>query len=127
MSQSEQALHFSVAAYLRRALPPRVIAWHTPNGEQRDKRTAGKLKGMGVLAGVPDFTFILPDKQASFIELKVGANDLSPAQIQFRDRVRALGCAYVVCRSVEEVETTITRWLKVYGLVPAALLVRRAA
>lgn len=127
MPRPEQALHFSVAAYLRHALPPDVVAWHTPNGEQRDKRTAAKLKGMLVLAGVPDFTILLPNGQASFIELKAGANGLSPAQQDFRERVLALRCGYAVCRSVDEVETTITRWLGAFGLSPRARINGRAA
>lgn len=140
-AQSETSLHLQVAKYLRRAWPAHLPWWHTPNGEKRARKLrtkadgtvvsyspeGGKLKAMGALAGVPDLIFIMPDRQIAFIELKKPTGDLSDEQITFRDRVRALGCAYVVCRSVEEVETTITRWLKVYGLVPAALLVRRAA
>lgn len=127
MARPEQALHFEVAAYLRYSLPPEIVAWHTPNGEQRDKRTAAKLKGMLVLAGVPDFTILLPNGQASFIELKAGANGLSPAQIDFRARVLALRCGYAVCRSVDEVAATITRWLAAFGLEPRARIQGRAA
>ncbi len=124
---SETSLHMTVAGFLRRAWPAHLPWWHTPNGENRDARTGGKLKAMGALAGVPDLIFLLPDKQIAFIELKQGSGDLSEVQIKFRDRVQALGCAYAVCRSPEDVETTITRWLKVYGLVPTACLIRRAA
>lgn len=127
MQRLEQALHFSVAAYLRHALPPDIVVWHTPNGEQRDKRTAGKLKGMLVLPGVPDFTILLPNGQASFIELKAAGGGLSPAQIEFRERVLALRCGYATCRSVDEVETTIARWLGAFGRTPRATLKARAA
>lgn len=139
--QSETSIHLQVAAYLRRAWPAHLLWWHTPNGEKRARKLrtkadgtvvayspeGGKLKAMGALAGVPDLIFIMPDKQPAFIELKRADGDLSDDQIAFRDRVCALGCAYVVCRSVEDVERTITRWLKTYGLAPTALLVRRAA
>lgn len=124
---SETSLHMQVAGYLRRAWPAHLPWMHYPAGEKRDVRTGAKLKAMGALAGVPDLIFIMPDKQIAFIELKRADGDLSQDQIKFRDRVRALGCAYVVCRSVEDVETTITRWLQVYGLVPTARIVRRAA
>lgn len=139
---SETSIHLTVAGYLRRAWPAHLPWWHTPNGSKRDKKTriaadgsvvtyspeGGKLKAMGALAGVPDLIFVMPDKQIAFIELKKPKDgDLSDDQIKFRDLVQALGCAYAVCRSPEEVETTITRWLKVFGLEPAARLIRRAA
>jgi hypothetical protein len=142
-SPSETSIHLTVAGYLRRAWPAHLPWWHTPNGEKRTQKTrtkadgsvvtyspeGGKLKAMGALAGVPDLIFIMPDKQIAFIELKKpkGGKGLSDDQIKFRDRVQAIGCAYVVCRSVEDVEATITRWLRVYDLVPTATILRRAA
>jgi hypothetical protein len=116
----------SVAAYLRRACPETVLFFHVPNGEKRDARTAGKLKGMGVLAGVPDFVFIMPNGQAAFLELKVGTNGLSEPQIEFLNRVLACRCGYAVARSLEEVEQILSRWLGCYGLKLRATLVQRA-
>ena len=116
MKRPELKLHFAVAAYLRHALPPEVVAWHTPNGELRDPRTAAKLKGMLVVPGVPDFTLVLPNGQTAFIELKAGDGQLSPEQIEFRQRVVALRCGYAVCRSLDEVEATLARWLSKFGL-----------
>lgn len=123
----EISLHMSAAAYIRRAWPEHLPWWHTPNGEKRDARTAGKLKGMGVLAGVPDFSFVMPNGQAAFIELKNADEGLSDSQIEFRDRVLAARCGYAVCRTMEQVEDTLTRWLAAYGLEPRARLMRRAA
>lgn len=140
--QSEDDLAKSVADYLRLAWPSALPWWHTPNGGKRvtvtrtDRRTgktyefspeAKKLKQMGVRAGVPDLTFILPNGQAAFIELKVGANDLSDEQADLREELLALRCGYATCRSVDEVETTITRWLGAFGLQPRARSTRRAA
>jgi hypothetical protein len=123
----EISLHMSTAAFLRRAWPAELVFFHTPNGEQRDARTAGKLKGMGVLAGVPDFTFILPNGQAAFLELKARGGTLSEAQIAFRDRVVACGCGYATARSLDEVEQHLARWLACYGLKLRATLVSRVA
>ena len=92
-----------------------------------DKATAGKLKGMGVLAGVPDLQFILPNGQAAFLELKNAAGELSVAQIEFRDRVLACGCGYATARTMEEAEAVLARWLAAYGLKLRATLTRRAA
>lgn len=112
---TEAALHMSVVRFLRYAWPDDLPWWHTPNGGLRSKAEAGKLRAMGVTPGVPDLCFLLPDRQCAFIELKGAGGHLSPDQIAFRDRVQALGCAYVVARSVEDVEATLNRWLLAYG------------
>lgn len=129
--QDEDALQIEVAEFLRWAWPAELPWWHTPNGGKReqvtrtDRRTgrtyrfspeAAKLKRMGVLSGVADLAFILPNGQAAFIELKVGANTQSDDQIDFQAAVKARGCAYVVCRSLVEVERVLTRWLAAFGL-----------
>lgn len=124
---SETSIHMSVAAFLRHAWPDDLPWWHVPNGEQRDKRAAGKLKGMGVLAGVPDLAFILPNGQAAFVELKARAGELSDVQIEFRDRVLSLKCGYAVARSVDDVERILAGWLGKFGRTLKASTVRRAA
>lgn len=116
----EIGLHMSAAAYLRRACPGEVLWFHVPNGEKRDESTAGKLKAMGVLAGVPDFVFVLPNAQAAFLELKAADGVLSDPQIDFRDRVLAAGCGYATARSLDEVEAVLVRWLACFGLTPSA-------
>jgi hypothetical protein len=124
----EISFHISAFAFLSRALPPQVIVFHCPNGEVRDKATAGKLKAMGVLAGVFDFGFIWPNGQASWLELKVGDNDLSDEQIDFETRARANGCGTAVARTMEQVEAIAMRWCAVFGLtMRASLTPRRAA
>lgn len=123
----EISLHMSVAAFLRRAWPADLLWFHVPNGEKRDKATAGKLKAMGVLAGVPDFVFVMPNAQVAFLELKRGDGETSEEQDKFCDRARACGCGYAVARSMEEVEVVLSRWLAAYGLTLRATIITRAA
>ena len=123
----ESTLHFSVAAFMRRAWPEDLPWWHTPNGELRDKRTAAKLKGMGVLRGVPDIIVLLPNGQAGFIELKKADGTSSDDQVEFRDKVLALHCGYATCRSMEEVQAALSRWLGMFGRKLRASIMRRAA
>jgi hypothetical protein len=125
LAPKEDQMQISIVGYLRRVWPAELPVWHCPNGGKREHKTrqtpdgktvtyspeAQKLAAMGALPGVPDLTFILPNGQAAFIELKVGDNDLSDDQIKFRDRVLALRCGYDVCRSLDEVEQVLTRWL----------------
>lgn len=117
---TEQSLHISVAGFLKRALPPEILWFHCPNGGKRNLKEASLLKAMGTLAGVPDLIFIMPNGQAAFIELKTKTGEHSPEQITFAQRARLIGCAYATCRSFEEVEATVTRWLNAYGLSPRA-------
>lgn len=124
----EISFHISAFAFLSRALPPQVILFHCPNGEIRDKATAGKLKAMGVLPGVFDLGFIWPNGQASWLELKVGDNGLSDDQVTFEARARANGCGTAVARTMEQVEEIAVRWCAAFGLsLRATLSSRRAA
>lgn len=50
----EQVALFAWAAYTEPRLPDLAWLYHTPSGEKRDKRTAGRLKAMGVKPGIPD-------------------------------------------------------------------------
>jgi hypothetical protein len=121
----ERALHMDVAAYLRHAWPADLHLSHFPAGEVRDKATAGKLKAMGLARGWPDFIAILPNGQAAFLELKAPGGSLSDEQKDLRRKFIALGCAYSVATSLDEVERIITRWLAAFGRAPLAQIVRR--
>jgi hypothetical protein len=124
----EISLHIQAASFMFRAMPPEVIWFHCPNGEVRDKATAGKLKAMGVLPGVFDFGLIWPNGQASWLELKVGDNDLSEEQVKFQDRARANRCGTATAWTLEQVEEILARWCGAYGLkLRASILPRRVA
>ena len=138
--ESEDDLAKAVADYLRLAWPTELPWWHTPNGgsraqvERQDRRSgrtyrfspeAAKLKKMGVLAGVPDLTFILPNGQVAFIELKVADGTLSDEQADLRKLLLDCHCGYAIARSVEDVERITTDWLAAYDLKPRATLLGR--
>lgn len=125
--QTETSLHMQVERYLRVAWPSDLPYTHFPAGEKRDERAGGKLKKMGLKAGWPDFQFILPNGQAGFIELKREDTTLSGVQIDLRQQLVSLKCAYAVCRSVDEVERAISRWLSAFGRKPRASLLQRSA
>jgi hypothetical protein len=77
---------------------------HVPNGERRDRATAGRLKAMGTTPGVPDLLIWLPGGGHFQIELKAGAGKLSPAQAAWHGTLSGLGHRVYVCRSVDDVE-----------------------
>lgn len=98
---AETQFQIGLVGLLRRTLKPEIVFWHTPNEGIRSKREAGKLAAMGLLPGVADLQFLLPNRPPLFLELKQGDNDLTKVQRAFRDDVIALGCNYSVAYSYE--------------------------
>lgn len=91
-----------------------------PNGGKRNRREAARFKAMGVRAGVADDVFIMPGAKVGFIELKVGRNTQEDSQLGFEADVTALGCEYVVCRSLGEVTAALEGWgIQLKGRVAA--------
>lgn len=115
MKRPEQALQQAVVKFIDLAAPG-LMFWHTPNSSgNRGAMLGGIMKSMGVMAGVPDLTILLPNAKTAFIELKAGRGALSGPQKLFRDEVTARGFAWAEARSVEEVEEILGRWLLPYG------------
>jgi len=56
----------------------------------------------GLPKGFSDLLFVRPDGVSCFIECKVGANQATPEQEKFLERMRGLNCRAGVARSVEE-------------------------
>jgi hypothetical protein len=104
----EDALHQQIAEFLRLALPPEVW-WSTfPSGGGGAAR-GGKLKAMGLRAGVPDL-LVLHEGRLFGIELKSAKGDVSAEQIDcHRDMVLA-GARVAVCRSVDDVGFWLEKW-----------------
>lgn len=91
---SEQIALFSWIDRIGIAREPRLeLAFHVPNGEHRELAVGAKLKTMGVRPGVPDV--LLPVACRGWIglaiELKVGANTMSPEQAIWRERLLIAG------------------------------------
>lgn len=111
MNHPEDQLHIAVATFLRLALDADDGMWfHPPNGGARSKREGGRFKQMGVLPGIPDLVFLLPDGRTGFIELKAPAGRFQASQRIIHADLQRLGHRVAVCRSVEEVETTLRAW-----------------
>jgi hypothetical protein len=127
---SELQLQISLVEWCRWRLRPDVIFWHTPNGEARDKRTAAKLKAMGVLPGVADLQFmwreqvladlapsaILTDERfrlrVLFLELKRKGGKQTETQDDFERAVSSTGAHYRCIDSIDDAMAVIER----YGL-----------
>jgi VRR-NUC domain len=106
----ELVLHMAVAKLLREHCLPEWQWCHIPNGELRDKRTAGKLKQMGTKPGWPDFVLIPPAGQLHCLELKRIGETLSDDQEDFRDWCIRHGVPHVVAFTIDEVLTSFDQW-----------------
>ena len=110
----EERLQRAVVQLLMLAYPG--LRWRAvPNGEYRSKRTAGRLKAMGVQAGVADLHITLPGGLTAWIELKSEKGVPSTAQLAFASAETAAGAVYKICRSIDHVVETLGRW----GIMPA--------
>lgn len=98
----EYRIQADIVAYLR-LVAPEGIWFHPANGELRDKRTAAKLKWMGVLPGVPDIIGLLPPPVGRCVlEVKAPKGRLSPEQDAIRWHCQRYGIPYAIVHSVEE-------------------------
>jgi len=102
-----------VAANLRK-YPDLECLYAIPNGGQRNKAVAAKLKAEGVKSGVSDLH--LPVARGGFcglwIELKIEPNKPTKAQIQWLESMRAQGHDVDACYGWNESRQRIEDYLK---------------
>lgn len=129
-SSEERSLQITSKTWFDWALPD-VLAIHVPNeaffGEDRQAAIIqmSLLKKQGFMPGVADWLLFWQQRDYTpdpllyipyhgAIELKIGSGQLSESQIKFRDKWKATGGLHAVCRSMNEIETTVKSW----GLQP---------
>lgn len=111
----EDNLQRALVQHLRLRADPRVIWYHCANAP-RSAASGARLKTMGMLAGVPDLAFVLPDGRAAFLELKVGKNKLSGGQTEFAQRCAVIG---VECAAVWGIDQALAV-LEAWQVIPAS-------
>jgi hypothetical protein len=78
------------------------IEWHhVPNGEQRSKKTAQRLKSLGVQPGVADLLFLI-DGHSWAVELKTTTGTQSKAQADYQERFERAGGTYRIVFGLEQ-------------------------
>ena len=98
----EDQIHRAILDYFRWALPHGWIVFHPANGGKRDKVTAAKLKGLGVVAGIPDLMIVGPECFLAVIEVKTATGRLSLEQAKMKDKFMDLGVPYAIARSIDD-------------------------
>src|SRR5215216_6262201 len=97
----EGAIQRTVFAHLRWRSAPDVFAFHVPNGGARRRVEAAILKGLGVVAGVPDVVAISAGR-AFCLELKTATGRISAAQRATHEAMRAAGAVVGVAAGLDE-------------------------
>ena len=71
------------------------------------------LKGLGLRKGVPDLFLALPinGRPGLYIEMKNEKGTLQPEQEKYRDKLKKVGYSWELCRSLEEFQKIITKYL----------------
>ncbi|HXF63049.1 MAG TPA: VRR-NUC domain-containing protein [Caldilineaceae bacterium] len=109
----EQAALFAWAAAHEGRYPALRWLFAIPNGGHRHAAVAAKLKAEGVKPGVPDLFLPVPrgGYHGLWIELKVGANQLTPAQQQWIEALARFGYLTVVCYGGAEAIAALEQYL----------------
>lgn len=101
----EADIQRAIVHTLRIVLPRDAIIHHSANevgsGSKSGRQRQAILIGMGVTAGFADL-IVLTGGQVLLLEVKSPTGRLSPAQREFRDKVRAQGFGWALVRSVED-------------------------
>jgi hypothetical protein len=114
---SENLLHCQLADLLRVAAVPGWLWWHTPNGELRNKATAGRLKRMGVKPGVSDFLLLSPVGDLHALELKAKGKRPTDAQRDFLRSVIDAGGRGAWCDRFEDAVMFLKNWGAIKGVL----------
>lgn len=79
------------------------VTVHYPAGGQRNKREAGRLKALGVRAGVPDLLCFAPrgEFHGLALELKTGKNRPSADQLKWAAHLTDCGWLWAWANSIE--------------------------
>lgn len=93
------------------------LIYHVPNGGHRHKATAGKLKGQGVRAGMPDINVDIARGGYFGMRIEFKATppndaDVSPKQRGALQLLNDHGYLAIVCRGVHDAQEQIRAYLR---------------
>ena len=106
----ESQIQCQMVQWFRLQYPNLIIA-AIPNGGQRNALEAKIMKGEGVLAGFSDLV-VIAEANILFVEVKTKEGRQSELQKKFQADVERLGFQYSVCRSLQDFQMTVEKWLK---------------
>lgn len=109
----EAELQKAVASLLRAYLPEGVWWTCSLSGVPLTAATAGQAKAAGMQRGAPDLSFVWPDGDTTYVELKSDKGVLTDEQTALAE---TLGDRFALCRTTQDVWHALTEWMTPYGL-----------
>jgi hypothetical protein len=116
--QPEAAIQRAVFEHLRIRPAAGVFAFHCPNGGARRPIEGAILKGLGVVAGVPD-VIAIKDGRTFALELKVPGGKLSDNQRATHSAMLKAGVQIAVADSLDAALALLEGWQILRGTVAA--------
>lgn len=114
-SEEEHHIQCQCVQWFRYQYPHLALnLFAVPNGGQRNKVVAGKLKAEGATAGVLDLVLLVPKKDcgALLIETKTEKGKLSERQKAWAEHISKLGYICVLVRSLDDFMSNIEGYLE---------------
>lgn len=124
IQRQEQAIQRAVFQHIAARGAPGVFAFHVPNGGARSSIEAAILKGLGVVAGVPDIIAIRGG-MAFALELKAEGGRLSAAQRDAQDALRVAGAVVATSTGLDEALAQLEAWALLRGIAQTGLATMR--
>ena len=89
------------------------LLYAIPNGSRRDAITGKLLKDEGVIRGVSDLNFDVPNRfyHGLRIEMKTPSGTQSKEQKEFQQEVERQGFKYIICRSLNDFVRELTIYI----------------
>ena len=109
MRQPEAQIQRAVIAHLRQRGARNVFAFYPANGGWRTAVEGAILKGMGVVAGVPDIIIII-NNGVFGLELKAEDGRLTDIQRQTIEAMRRAGAIVAVAHGLDEAIAQLEQW-----------------
>jgi hypothetical protein len=105
----EAAIQRAVFQHLRTRGAPGVFAFHVPNGGYRKPVEAAILKGMGVIAGVPDIIAI-HNGRCFGLEIKSEGGRATDKQLEAIAAMREAGAFVAVAEGLDRALACLEAW-----------------
>jgi len=112
----EAEIQRAVFAHLRQRGAPGVFAFHPANGGYRKPIEAAILKGLGVVAGVPD-VIAIHEGRCYGLELKVEGGRATPKQIEAVAAMEAAGAYCCIADGLDRALAVLETWGLLRGSV----------
>jgi hypothetical protein len=106
---SEQAIQRAIFQHLRARGAPGVFAFHPANGGYRKRVEAAIMKGLGVVAGVPD-VIAIRDGRVFALEVKAEGGRATDAQLACIAALREAGAFTCIAEGLDRALACLESW-----------------